>query len=400
VWFTGLLGALITLTLSPWLSKLTFGNKDYTIAFVWLSVTLLFQQLSNGQFVVLQGLRKIQHLAKANMIGSLVGLVIAIPIYYFLHLEGIVPVIIIGSLITLILSWTYSRKVHIESVQLDRSEAFKEGKDMLTMGFLLSLSGIITLGTTYIIKIYITKTGGIEQVGLYNAGFIIINTYVGMIFTAMATDYYPRLSAVANNTVQTNMLINQQGEIAILIISPILAMFLIYANWILILFLSNRFLGVNEMIHWAALAMFFKAVTWSVGFILLAKGSSRLFFWNELSYSIYSLGLNIYGYKVAGLEGIGIALLMSIFIYCIQIIIVAKIKFSFMFRTTFYRICSLQLIICLACFGVVRFINSPLKFVIGTLIILVSISLSVFELDKRIGLKGVLGSIKEKFVKK
>jgi hypothetical protein len=39
----------VTITFAPLLSKWTFGNKDYTWAFVWLSVTLLLQAISRGQ---------------------------------------------------------------------------------------------------------------------------------------------------------------------------------------------------------------------------------------------------------------------------------------------------------------------------------------------------------------
>jgi len=67
--------------------------------------------------------------------------------------------------------------------------------------------------------------GGVAQVGLYNAGFMIINTYVGLVFTAMATDYYPRLAGVANDVSKTNTTINQQIEIAIIILAPILTIF-------------------------------------------------------------------------------------------------------------------------------------------------------------------------------
>ena len=66
VWITGLLGSLVTLVASPWLSQFTFGNKDYTIAFIWISITLLLNQLSTGELVLLQGLRKLQQLAKAS----------------------------------------------------------------------------------------------------------------------------------------------------------------------------------------------------------------------------------------------------------------------------------------------------------------------------------------------
>jgi O-antigen/teichoic acid export membrane protein len=50
VWITGILGALLTLVLSPLLSQLTFGNRKYTFAFIWISITLLFTQLSSGNW--------------------------------------------------------------------------------------------------------------------------------------------------------------------------------------------------------------------------------------------------------------------------------------------------------------------------------------------------------------
>ena len=55
IWVTGLLGTIMVLVLSPWLSQITFGNKSYTSAFAWISIILLFNQLSGGQIVLLQG---------------------------------------------------------------------------------------------------------------------------------------------------------------------------------------------------------------------------------------------------------------------------------------------------------------------------------------------------------
>ena len=62
VWLTGVIGTMVIILLAPFLSKLAFGNGNYTIAFVWISITLLFKQLSVGQLAVLQGLRKLNYL--------------------------------------------------------------------------------------------------------------------------------------------------------------------------------------------------------------------------------------------------------------------------------------------------------------------------------------------------
>jgi hypothetical protein len=79
--------------LSPWLSHLTFGNKEYTAAFMWLSVTLLFNQLTSGQDVLN---KDALNLAKD---GSFVGLVISAPLLLLLSsVDGIVPAIILTAL--------------------------------------------------------------------------------------------------------------------------------------------------------------------------------------------------------------------------------------------------------------------------------------------------------------
>lgn len=390
VWITGILGMVFTALFSHWLSQLTFGNTDYTLAFIWISVTLLFQQLSSGQMVILQGLRKLQYLARANMAGALIGLIISVPVYYFLRIDGIVPVIIISSLTSMILSWYFARKVRIQSVRITVKETITESKEILKMGFVLSLSGLITLGASYLVRIYISNTGGIEQVGLYNAGFALITTYVGMVFAAMSTDYYPRLSAVANNNQKTKELVNHQAEVAVLILAPILAVFLIFINWIVILLYSQKFTGINEMIHWTALGMYFKAAGWSIGYILLAKGASNLFFWNELIGNIYIIGFNIAGYRLAGLEGLGISFLAAYFIYFIQVLLVTKLKYLFSFKKVFYRVAGIQLLIGLFCFGIMRVLSTPWTFILGAILIIISTLYSFIELEKRIGIKEIV----------
>lgn len=390
VWITGTLGMVLTAVLSPWLSELTFGNREYTFAFIWISCTLLFAQLSTGQMVVLQGLRKLNYLAKANVVGSVIGLLITIPVYYIWKLDGIVPVLIISSLTSMLLSWYFARKTGVKSVKVTKDEIMTEGKEMLKMGFMISLSGLIVSATSYLIRIYISKKGGVEQVGLYNAGFSIINTYVGMVFTAMGTDYYPRLSAVAHDNIKSRELINQQAEVSILILAPILTGFLVFINWVIILLYSNKFVAVNEMIHWAALAMYVKAAIWSIGFILLAKGASKLFFWNELIGNGYILGFNILGYKFAGLEGLGISILASYFLYFIQIFIVTKVKYSFSFNTAFYKVAGFQFLLGLLCFIIMRSLSSPWTYILGSLLMIISTFYSFRELEKRIGLKEVV----------
>ncbi|MGJ7027300.1 O-antigen translocase [Petrimonas sulfuriphila] len=397
VWITGTLGAVVTLLFSPWLSQFTFGNKEYTASFAWISATLLFSQLSTGELVLLQGLRKLQDLAKANVYGSIAGLLITVPLYYRFGVEGIVPVIILTALITLFFSWYFAKKTKIGKTTINRAITVAEGKSMLVMGFMISLSGLISIAAAYLLRIFINRTGNMADVGLYNAGFAIINTYVGMIFTAMGTDYYPRLSAVANSNEQCARNVNQQSEIALLILAPVLIGFLVFIHWAIILLYSTQFLAITGMIYWASLGIFFKAVSWAIAFVFLAKGASRLFFWNELTGNTYTLGFSLLGYHFGGLTGLGVSFLMVYMIYLIQVYVIAKVKYHFSFTSSFLKIFAVQFSLALMSFAIVNLIEKPYTYVIGTLLIGVSCWYSYLELESRIGLKEIIRGFLQKY---
>lgn len=394
---TGLLGFIVALALSPFLSEIAFGNKKYTAGFVVLSITLLFTQISAGQNVILQGMRKIQYMAKATAVGSVVGLIVSLPLYYFWNQDGIVPSIILTTIATLIISSYYVKKVPIPKWDIDETVFRTEGKDMLRMGILICFSGVITLVVAYIIRIYISKTGGLNDVGYFTAGFAIINTYVGMIFSAMATDYYPRLSSVAHDNGLCRETINEQAEIALLILSPILVIFLVFINWGVILLYSKEFIEVVPMVHWATLGIFFKALSWPIAFIFLAKGASKIFFWNELLANVYILVTNVLGYYYFGLKGLGISFLVSYLVYFIQVLWIANKLYQFKLYSSTTKIFLLQFLLASICFVAVYYFNIFIAYSVGLLMIIISSYISFTGLEKR--LKFIV-IIKEKFNRK
>ena len=397
VWITGTLGTLVTLILSGWLSKLTFGNKEYTLAFIWISITLLFNQLSSGQMVLLQGMRKLNYLAKANMIGSFTGLIMVLPLYYFYNIDGIVPGIIVASVTSLIISWFFSQKIKIKPIKVNYRETFIKGKGMLVLGFVISITGMMDQLIAYIIRIYISNHGGLDQVGLYNAGFAIINSYVGLIFTAMATDYFPRLCSLAEDNKLSKETINHQAEIAILVLAPLIIVFLVFINWVIIILYSAKFVAINEMIHWAILGIFFKAVGWAIGFIFLAKGATKIYFYTYIIATVTILVTNILGYKYLALEGLGIAFLASYILILFPGYLIARVKYQFSFDSSLIQIFLIQFIIALTSFIVVKYTKTPYSYIIGLMLILLSLFYSYNELDKRIDMKSLLIDFRNRF---
>lgn len=390
VWATGTLGLLVCLCLSSVWSRVTFGNEEYTVAFAILSLTLLFTQLSSGQIALLQGMRCYYLMAKSSVLGSTLGFLISLPLYYKWGIDAIVPVIVLSSLSSLILSWHFSRKIQIETIHLNWRQTVEEGKSMVKMGFFISLQSLLSIGAAYIVRLYIRGEGGVDEVGLYTAGFAIINTYVGLVFTGMSSEYYPRLSTYCDDKEKFNRAINQQIEISLLLLIPIIVIFIVFANVAISILYSNKFLGVSGMLYWAILGVFFKAPSWSIAFSFLAKGDTKAFFWNEMTAIIYSTLLNIFFYKYGGLTGLGISYLLSFLLYYIQVWMVCHFRYDYHANPVIRKIFFPGFILGIVCVGLVIFTSPAIRYSVGSIIVVISLIFSFCGLDSRISLGKLL----------
>ena len=386
VWITGLLGLIATAICSPLLSKASFGNYDYTIPFIILSVTLLIDQLSAGQRVILQGMRRLKDLAKCSAFGVTFGLITSVPLYYWLGVEGIVPTLILNSVCSLILTWIYSRKIKIETVEIIPRQTFEQGKQMLVMGVSMNLSGIFSTITSYAIRGFIQSDGGVEMVGLYQAGFVIMTTYVGMVMNAIGTDYYPRLAAINKDNAKCREAVSQQGEIGTMILAPMLTFCLIFMPFVLQILYSDNFLAANEYISWACLGMILRFGSWVISFIFVAKAESKLFMLLELSANLYYLLFSLVGYHFWGLSGLGMAFALQYVVYFAQVYLIARKRYEFRFSSNFLKCYGTQLILVLACLAIVLIFNGWLKYTIGCVIIAFSTFVGLKGLNQRMNL--------------
>lgn len=390
VWITGTLGTLVCLIGAPWWSKFTFGSYQYTISFVILSCSMLFQQLTQGQTAILQGLRKYNYMAKSNVFGNLIGLLVSLPLYYYWRIDAIVPVMTISSLVALLISWLFYRKLELKPVKVNRPILIAESKNMLLMGISISFSGIVGTIIAYYLRVFIGSEGGLSEVGLFTAGFSIVETYVGLIMTSMGTDYYPRLSSVNKDALKFRETINSQLEIALLLIAPIIAAFIVLINLLVIVLYSKEFVPAEDMMLWAIYGCFFKVVSWCLAFGILAKGDYKMFLGNEILTNAYSLPLKIVGYMFLGLTGVGIAYLICYVLYSIQVSFVCKNRYNINISKSSLLIFFSHLPVLTLCLLVSISFTGWVRYVIGIPLIFVSALLSYRALKTKIDIVSMI----------
>lgn len=397
VWLTGLTGFFVCLLFSPLWSKLSFGDYSYTLSFAALSITLLLSQISMGQNVVLQGTRSFKYMAKAGVIGSVLGLFTSIPLYYLYGVDGIVPAMILSSISGILLTYHFSRKITIGKVSLSLKTALKEGGTMLKMGFFVAVQGFLSVLCAYLVRVFISNQGTLEDVGLYNSGFAIINVYVGMVFSAMATDYLPRLSSCAHSLDDFNRTINQQIELSFILLFPLIALFLVFGNVVIYLLYSYKFLSCSLMVSWGILGILLKAPSWCIGYTFLAKGDTKAFFINELIAETNMLILNVSFYYVWGLNGLGASFVISFFIYFIQVFLVSKYRYGYVLDYSITKIAIPSFVITITIFIIIVYGNTMLRYSIGVPLALLSCYYTYINLNSKVDIKEVfISKIKSK----
>ena len=394
-WITGAIGFFTTLLLSPYLSQLGFDNLNYTLAFSFIAFSILFGQISSGYTVVLQGLRKLKYLALSHVLGASAGLVISIFLYYLFAVKGIMPAIILSSVAGLLINWHFVSKIKTLKTRVEWSETWNVGKGMLKLGLMLSMGGLVSSAASYFLRSFISQRGGLMEVGLYNAGFAIINTYVGMVFTAMSTDYYPRLSSVVYDLDKTKNLVSQQAEISVLVLAPLLSIFILFISFAVISFYSSSFLPVTNFLLWASLGIVFKAYSWAAGFIFISKGASKIFFINEFVSNTYLLVLNMIGYSYYGLTGLGISFLIAYILHLFQVLVVVNKLYGFKYHSDSIRLFVSQILFLGALLAVSLLSTGYWHIVIGGLISLACIFFSFMQLQKRINIFDFIKSNKK-----
>jgi PST family polysaccharide transporter len=301
------LGAVLLTVFSSQVSALTFGSKKYATAVSLLSIAVFFKLVSGGQGALIQGMRRIADLARMNVFGALFGLILAVPLVYFFRERGIVPALIGVAGMTIFTSWWYSRKIRVPRPHVTAREVKQEAAPLLKLGVAFMASGLMTMGGAYAVRILILRTLGLEATGLYQSAWTLGGLYVGFILQAMGADFYPRLTAVANDNAECNRLVNEQARAGLLLAGPGVIATLTFTPLVLSMFYSAKFQGAVEILRWICLGATLQVITWPMGFIMVAKGRQNLFLLSDIAWTVVYVLLAWINVRLFGVKGAGMA---------------------------------------------------------------------------------------------
>ncbi len=305
--FTGLLGCLVTLILSHYLSIWTLGDTTYTISYCILALVVALNIINEGKQALLKGVRHLRALAYASMLGTVVGLVTAIPLYYFFGKEGIVPELLIASILALLVSQYFVNRIPVENIALSIRETIYESRPMVKMGVALMFVTLLQSITAFAINAFIRNRGGLSDVGYFSAGSNILSAYFGMIITALMTDYYPRIAAVNHDNSEIQNELNKQSMVSVVLCCPLIVLFIALMPLFVTILYSEEFMPTLDYLRFGIFWTVITICSNQVDMILIAKNNSRVFIAISVIVRAIQLVLCVILYNYFGILGLGIS---------------------------------------------------------------------------------------------
>lgn len=311
---TGLAGGILLALLAKPISQYTFGSHEYMLDIALLGITIFLGHVAGGQIALVQGMRRIGDLARLNVLGALTGTITALVFYSSMGLRGIVPALLSMAVMSLAWSWYFARRIEVRHVSMTWRQSILAVGGMVRLGLAFMWNGLLVGTVAYITRALITREISLEAVGIYTAAFALSGMFVNFVLQAMGADYYPRLTAVADDHGKLNQLVNEQMEIGLLLAIPGLLLTLSTAPWIISIFYTAEFMPAAELLQWFILGCLGRVISWPMGFVMLAKGRGGWFAATQTLFNLFHISMIWTGLLLVGVEGVAIAF-FSLYIF-------------------------------------------------------------------------------------
>ncbi len=280
----GLLGGLTFILFRVPLAALILNDSARALWIVWLGIALWASVVSGGQLAVINGLRRIGDLAKANLWGAALGTAATLVAISLSGSVGLVAAIVAPPLTTWLAAWWLSRDIPITPLRTYPA-LWPPLRSMVSLGVVFMASFVLAGVAQFASRLVVERALGLESVGHFQAAWSVSNVYLSFVLTALAAEYYPRISAISDDQSQLNDAVGAQIKLALLLAGPVILGMILFAPWAVTLLYSSAFGDTVAVLRWQLVGDVLKVAAWAVAFLLLAREARWPYFVSELTWS-------------------------------------------------------------------------------------------------------------------
>lgn len=309
----GLAGAVLMCLFSPVLSLLSFDDTSHWPQFCLLaSIPVLYASALSYQ-TVLQGRGHLDRLARANLWTALSGIAVSVPLIWWLREQSIVWVILSYGVCMFVS--TYFLRERMPRVKVSWAETYRKGSAFARLGMFMTLGIGMGYLTNYLFVLFVNSYSDTSELGIYQAGYTIVNSYVGVIFSGIILESFPKISALVHSRRRMSLVVSHRIGTLAWVIIPFVGLFMACDELIVRIVYAEAFLEMIPFITIAIAAVGMRMASNFLAQVILARGDGHIYFITETLSYISCLVLNIAGYSLAGFYGLGVSYILWYIIY-------------------------------------------------------------------------------------
>ena len=318
-------GSLLMFLARRPIAELVLGRADWADTVGWLAVGLALLVGTVAQNGLLTGLRRLGDLARVSVASAIVGTVAGIAVLLVWREQGLLAFVLVSPLATFVVGAYFVRRLpRAGPIRPRLGELVPQWRTLARLGLAFTVGSLVGTAGQLAVRSLVGRQLGPESLGLFQAAWTISMNYIGFILTAMAADYYPRLTAAMREPTEAVRTVNGQAEVAVLLAGPVLVGTVALAPWIVQLLYSPEFEPAAALLRWQIAGDLIKIASWPLGFTLLAAGRGRAFMLTEALGAAVLVGVTAILLPHAGLLAPGMAYVATYLVYLAVVFALAR----------------------------------------------------------------------------
>lgn len=349
---------LVVWSLREVLAVRVLGSAEHAGVVGWLALGVALSVAGASQGALIQGMRRIGDMARLSVYGAVLNTMFGISLLLQWGSAALWAFMLVIPVVNFVLGHMYvARLPKAQPGCITIQEMAAQWKTLTRLGLAFMGASLVQSLVGLWIRVIVSDGLGLEAVGHYQAASSISAQYIGFVLGAMAADYYPRLTSVINDKAAASRLVNEQTEIALLLSAPIFIAMIGLAPWVIHLLYSAAFTPAVDVLRWQILGDVLKVASWPLGFIILASGDGKSFFWSDTTALLLMGGLTAWLLPYFGLQSVGIAFFLMYVFYLPLVWLLAKKRIHFAWPATVIKLLVTVFALCVANAMIARYLS-------------------------------------------
>lgn len=311
--------SLIIIIFQKQLSLYIFQTTAYQSVFAWFAAFLVLFNLNALFLAILNGKKEIVKLVVANIVGSVLSLLVTSTLAIQYHLYGaLVALSIYQSIaffITLFLC--YRANWFRVSYLLGKIEP-QIAKNFAAFALMALVSAICVPLSQMVIRSYLSQEFGLNYAGYWEAMIRLSAAYLMLVTTTLGVYYLPRLAELTHlDEIKKEVYLGYKFIFPLAVVGGLCVY--VMRDWIITLLFSHAFMPMRDLFLWQMIGDSLKIGSWILAYLMLSKAMTKLFVTTEILFALSSVGLTYVCSKLFGFEGVSIAYLANYALYWLVI---------------------------------------------------------------------------------